>query len=118
MRPACAQCVRSPATGWPRETARRRGGQDRRFRGRRSDLGARYAVLEKSRLPVSRKVLVAIEWIEEVSWVDQQVRVDIPVAQIEGAPELDPRTPVNEELESVLYDFYGRPRGRADDHRP
>lgn len=73
----------------------------------------RFAVVEWSRLPVSRKVLVAVDWIEELSWVDRQLRVDISVEQIEGAPEFDPGAPVNEKLETVVYDYYGRRRGKT-----
>lgn len=75
----------------------------------------RYAVVDRSRLPFSRKVLIAVDWIDQVSWVDREVRVDLGSEQIAGAPEFDPRVPVNEELEVVLYDYYGRPRGRAAD---
>jgi len=74
----------------------------------------RYAVVERSRLPVSRKVLVAIEWIEDVDWVEQRVRLEIAVERIEEAPEFDPGETVNAESETVLYDYYGRPRGRTE----
>lgn len=77
----------------------------------------RYLVVDTSWLPLSRKVLIATDWIEEVDWVDQKIRVDVTSAQVEGASELDPRAPVNEEQETVLYDYYGRPRGRAGLHR-
>ncbi|MEJ2325580.1 MAG: PRC-barrel domain-containing protein [Chromatiaceae bacterium] len=77
----------------------------------------RYLVVDTSWLPLSRKVLIATDWIEEVDWVDQKIRVDVTSAQVEGASELDPRAPVNEEQETVLYDYYGRPRGRAGPQR-
>jgi sporulation protein YlmC with PRC-barrel domain len=73
----------------------------------------RYLVIDRSRLPFSRKVLLAVEWIEDVDWVDRTLRVGVTEAKIAEAPEYDPREPVNEAKETVLYDYYGRPRGRA-----
>jgi hypothetical protein len=74
----------------------------------------RYLVVDTSWLPLSRKVLISMDWIEGINWVDQKIPVSVTSAQVEGAPEFDPRAPVNEEQETVLYDYYGRPRGRAD----
>jgi hypothetical protein len=74
----------------------------------------RYLVVDTSWLPLSKKVLIATDWIEEVSWVDRQIRVDVTSEQVEEAPKLDTRVPVNEAQETVLYDYYGRPRGRPD----
>jgi hypothetical protein len=77
----------------------------------------RFAVLDTSRLPFSKKLLIATEWIDEVSWIDQQIRVGVTAEQIKGAPEFDSRTPVNEAQETVLYDYYGRRRGLAADRQ-
>ena len=73
----------------------------------------RYLVIDRSRLPFSRKVLLAVDWIDEVDWVDRSVRVGVSVSQVAKAPEYDPRDPVNEGTETVLFDYYGRPRGRT-----
>ena len=73
----------------------------------------RYLVIDRSRLPFSRKVLLAMEWIDEVDWVDRTLRVAVTGTKLAEAPEYDPREPVNEAKETVLYDYYGRPRGRA-----
>lgn len=72
----------------------------------------RLVVVDTSRLPFSRRVLLAVEWIEAVDWVDQRVRVDLPAQRIEDAPGFDPRAPINEATEKVCYDYYGRPAGR------
>ncbi len=73
----------------------------------------RFVVIDRSLLPFSKKVLVATEWIEAVDWADRLVKIDIPAGRVEAAPEFDSREPVNEAQETVLYDYYGRPRGRA-----
>ena len=70
-------------------------------------------MIDRSLLPFSKKVLVATEWIEAVDWADRLVKIDIPAGRVEAAPEFDSREPVNEAQETVLYDYYGRPRGRA-----
>lgn len=78
----------------------------------------RFAVVDLSRLPLSRKVLVSVDWIEAVDWVDREIRVEVSAEQIEGAPDFDPAAPVNEAQQTLLYDYYGRPRGRAAHRRP
>ncbi len=71
---------------------------------------ARYVVIDtKSWLP-GKKVLLSPGWIEAVDWVGQYVRFDLTKDQIEAGPEYDPRAPINREVETRLYDFYGRPR--------
>lgn len=71
----------------------------------------RFLLVDTSRPPFSRKVLLAVEWIDEVDWVDQKVHVDLPSERIEAAPEYDPREPLSEARETVYYDDYGRPEG-------
>lgn len=70
----------------------------------------RFLVLDTSYLPFSKKLLIATEWITEVSWIDRELRIDVSAEQLEDAPEFDPSTPVNEAQETVLYDYFGRPR--------
>jgi uncharacterized protein YrrD len=70
----------------------------------------RYAVVDTRKWLPGRKVLVAIPWMKSVSWAGSKVRVDLTREEIEGSPEFDPRAPINREYESVLYDYYGRPR--------
>lgn len=72
-----------------------------------------FAVVDTSLLPPSKKVLVAVDRIEEVRWAERLVRLGLDRDQVARAPEFDPRAPVNEALEVQLYDYCGRPRGRA-----
>lgn len=73
----------------------------------------RFLVLDSSHLPFSKKQLLATDWITAVSWVDRELRLDVTADQLEGAPPFDPDAPVNEEQETILYDYYGRPRGKV-----
>ncbi|MCX5770757.1 MAG: PRC-barrel domain-containing protein [Candidatus Hydrogenedentes bacterium] len=57
-----------------------------------------------------KQVLLATEWIDQVSHDEKRVVVNLKRAAIEDSPEYDPAAPVNEEFELRLYDYYGRPR--------
>jgi hypothetical protein len=72
----------------------------------------RYLVLDTSYLPFSKKLLIASDWISDVDWIDGELKLDVGADQFEHAPSFDPETLVNEEAETVLYDYYGRPQAR------
>lgn len=44
---------------------------------------------------------------DDRAWVVRYIRLNSD--QIKESPEYDPRQPVNRELETILYDYYGRP---------
>jgi hypothetical protein len=73
----------------------------------------RQLVVDTSRLPLSKKVMLPVELVTHIDWAERRVYVAADARRIEEAPEFDPRQPVNEKQEAVLYDYYGRPRGRA-----
>jgi len=56
-----------------------------------------------------KQVLVSPAWIAGVSWPDRQVRLDLSREQVSESPRYDPQEPVNREIETRLYDYYGRP---------
>lgn len=58
---------------------------------------------------VGHKVLIAPQWIKDVSWSDRSVSVDLTRASIKGAPSYDSTADLNRERESGLYQHYGRP---------
>ncbi len=70
----------------------------------------RYLVVDTRNWLPGRKVLLAIDWIDDVSWPDAKVVVGQSRAEIQDSPEYDPSAPVNREYEEVLHDYYGRPR--------
>ncbi|QGY42950.1 hypothetical protein GM418_04535 [Maribellus comscasis] len=68
-----------------------------------------YVVVDtKNFVPWSKRVLLPIEVIEEISYKKQEAIVNLPKDTIKDAPEYDPALAVNSEYEKVLYDFYGR----------
>ncbi|MBN2025702.1 MAG: PRC-barrel domain-containing protein [Actinobacteria bacterium] len=70
----------------------------------------RYMIVDTRNWLPGRKVLVSPAWVDNVSWSNRMVYVDLLREVIENAPEYDPAAPVNREYEIRLYDYYGRPR--------
>lgn len=70
----------------------------------------RYMVVDTRNWLPGRKVLVSPEWIQQVSWDDMQVAVDLPRDHIKNSPEYDPTAPVDRAYEAQLFDFYGQRR--------
>lgn len=74
----------------------------------------RYLVLDTSYLPFSKKLLLASAWITEVSWIDHELALDVTADQLEQAPLYDPEALINDETQTLLHDYYGRPRAKPD----
>ncbi len=70
----------------------------------------RYMIVDTRNWLPGRKVLISPTWIDNVSWSNRMVYVDLLSEVIENAPQYDPAVPVNREYEIRLYDYYGRPR--------
>lgn len=54
------------------------------------------------------KVLIAPEWIAEVSWPDRIVSVDLEQAAVRKSPHYESTQQLNREREEALYEHYGR----------
>lgn len=61
----------------------------------------------------SKKIMLAVNWMEEIDYVNQIVKVDIQSSVLEEAPEFDHSVPANIEYEKRLYDYYGRRVGKV-----
>jgi hypothetical protein len=55
-----------------------------------------------------KHVLLALEWIERVSFDGGQVFVNLPRSAIKNAPGYDPASPLSRAYEQQLHDHYGR----------
>jgi hypothetical protein len=75
-----------------------------------SSWALRAFIVDTSRLPFSKKALLPVEAVGEIDWALQRIIADVPAERIEEAPPFDPSEPIDERLETVLYDTYGRPR--------
>jgi hypothetical protein len=71
-----------------------------------------YVVVDTRNWWPARKVVMLPMWISGVSWETRRVRFDLPRETIRNGPEYDPAAAVNQETETLFYDYYGRPRGR------
>jgi hypothetical protein len=66
-----------------------------------------YAVIDtKNWMPWSKKVLVAVDWMDKVSYVQQEVELNLNTNTIESAPEYNPGDLMDTNYEKDLYDFY------------
>ena len=74
-----------------------------------SDWKINYLVVETGDWLSSKKVLLPVGWIKEVKWDNEVVIVNVTMDQIENCPLYEPDTPVNEEDEKILFDYYERP---------
>ncbi len=65
-----------------------------------------YAVVDTSNwMPWSKKVLVAVDWMKNISYVNHEITVVISTKAIESAPEYE-RGDLNDEYEKMLHDHY------------
>lgn len=68
-----------------------------------------YVIVDtKNLVPFSKKVMLPIELIEEISYLNKEAKINLPKEDIKDAPEYNPALAVNAEYEQVLYDFFGR----------
>jgi uncharacterized protein YrrD len=70
----------------------------------------RYMIVDTRDWLPGRKVLVSPAWVENVSWGDSKVYVNLTQEEIKYSPEFNPSDPVNRRYEERLYDYYGRPK--------
>ena len=80
----------------------------------------RYLVVDTRAWLPGRKVLIASDWIDDVSWPDRKVYVSLKQRQIEESPEHDPGAPVARSYEESLYAYYAIPpywRRKVDKER-
>lgn len=69
-----------------------------------------YMVVDTSSWnPLSKKTMLSLAWINQIDEKTKTVLVDLKQEQVKNAPEYKPSEPVNRELETVLYDYYGKP---------
>ena len=85
--------------------------------------GVRYLVVDTSDWWFGKKVLLAPQWAQRVSWTDRRVYVDMTREAIKGQPEWNGSAAINHEYEQRLYDYYGRPvywgsEGHLDEVQP
>jgi hypothetical protein len=71
-----------------------------------------YMLVDTRNWLPGRKVLLAPSWVEEISWPEGQVYVDLKRKTIEESPEYDPSQPLTAEYARLLEEHY-RERGAS-----
>jgi uncharacterized protein YrrD len=77
----------------------------------------RYLVINTSNWWLGHQVLVAPEWITDVSWVDRKLIIDLTRQAIKESPHWDPALLPDRPEESLVYQHYGR-KGYWDSEMP
>ncbi|PLX02152.1 MAG: hypothetical protein C0595_11975 [Marinilabiliales bacterium] len=68
-----------------------------------------YAVIDTSNwLPWSKKVIIPIDKMSEVSYTNQLVKVKMKKESIKNAPEYNPDEMIVEDFEKGVFDFYSQ----------
>lgn len=69
----------------------------------------RYLVIDTSNWWIGKKVLVAPQWVNRVSWFENKVYLDITKESIKNSPEWSPEALIVREYEERLHNHYRRP---------
>ncbi|WP_153557496.1 PRC-barrel domain-containing protein [Roseimaritima sediminicola] len=69
----------------------------------------RYLVIDTRNWLPGRKVMVAPQWIERISWTEAAVHIAMTRQQILDSPKFDPSRPIEREYEQRLHEHYDRP---------
>jgi hypothetical protein len=66
-----------------------------------------YALIDTSNWkPWSKKVLLSISWLTEISYIRGDVMVDLHSDTIKDAPDYDPDENLDTQYEESLYRYY------------
>jgi len=68
----------------------------------------RYIVVNTSNWWLDNLVVIAPEWIDDVSWSGATISVDLTRQQVQDAPPYDPLAELDRTRESEIYGYYGR----------
>ncbi len=68
----------------------------------------RYLIVNTSNWWIGHRVLVSPEWIQDVSWLESRVTIDLDRQSIKDAPTYDERALVDRDAELRIYNHYGR----------
>jgi len=69
----------------------------------------RYLIVDTSNWWLGHQVLVAPQWIRDVSWPHSYVTIALSRGELKDAPQYDEMSPVDRAQEIDLFNYYGRP---------
>jgi len=68
----------------------------------------RYLIVDTSNWWLGHQVLIAPQWIQDVSWPDAKVAVDLTRQAVKNAPPYDPAARLERKQEAGIYKHYSR----------
>ena len=69
----------------------------------------RYMIVNTSNWWLGHEVLIPPHWIQDVSWTDAKVSVNLTRQAVKDAPPYNPAMQVDRKMEMYIYNHYGRP---------
>lgn len=69
----------------------------------------RYLIVDTSSWWGGQRVLVAMRWIDNVSWAEAKISVDLTRQAVKDAPLYDPAAPLARQQEQHIHAHYDRP---------
>ena len=72
------------------------------------DWAIRYLVVRTGHWWHGRQILLAVQWIRSVSWLDSCFTVDLSRETLRDAPLYDPHVPLSRAKEIELFKYFGR----------
>ena len=54
-------------------------------------------------------LMIASDWLDDVSWAEQKVYVELTQGQVKDSPEYNPIAPVDRSYERIMYNYCGIP---------
>ncbi len=68
----------------------------------------RYLIVATSNWGVGHSVLISPEWVDDVSWSNEKMSIDLSRQAIKDSPIYDPTVELDREHELNIYKHYGR----------
>jgi hypothetical protein len=69
----------------------------------------RYLIIDTQNWWPGKKLLISVEWIDQITWEDSQVVVALTRDAIQASPEYTPEGLITRDYEEHLHKHYGRP---------
>jgi PRC-barrel domain len=78
----------------------------------------RYIIVNTSNWWLGHQVLIAPQWIKDVSWIEGMVSLNLTRQKIKDAPPYDPANQVNRTHEVSIYKHYGNMAYWVNEQKP
>lgn len=69
-----------------------------------------YMIVDTRNWLPGKQVVLSPRWIEDISWSDRRVLVNVEREKVRTSPKYDPSVPLDRAFEEELHEHYGRPK--------